>query len=176
MTASLTCYIFLTPDDQIPANVEGGYNSLNSMNIVKSVNCKQAVCSYISDGIFIIIYFYSHRSWFSAQVNRASPRKILSGIDDMWDCESFANNVRKKMPKGNSTKMPNAHSQISTNYIHVQDGSKQTWGWREDNSILGFGNHAKKFSYLWNNTFIIGYYVNKRCCFIDKDSGRVTWT
>ena len=39
----LTCYIFLTPDDQIPANVEGGYNSLNSMNIVNSVNCKQAV-------------------------------------------------------------------------------------------------------------------------------------
>ena len=53
---------FLTPDDQIPANVEGGYNSLNSMNIVNSVNCKQAFYSYISDGIFIIIYFYSHRS------------------------------------------------------------------------------------------------------------------
>ena len=59
---------FMSQDDthyqnyQNAPNVEGGYNSLNSMNIVKSVNCKQAVCSYISDGIFIIIYFYSHRS------------------------------------------------------------------------------------------------------------------
>ena len=74
-----------------------------------------------------------------------SARTMGTGIDHMWDCESFANNVRKKIPKENNTNMPNAYS---TNYIHVQDGSKQTWGWRKDNSILGFGYYAKKISIL----------------------------
>ena len=73
-----------------------------------------------------------------------SARTMGTGIDHMWDCESFANNVRKKIPKENNIKMPNANSQVSTNYSRSQDGSKQTWGWREDNSILGFGYHAKK--------------------------------
>ena len=37
-----------------------------------------------------------------------------------------------------------------------QDGNVNTWKWRDDDTILGFG-----------------YYVNKRCCYINSTTGKV---